>query len=289
MELSQKFKIVQRLGSQHNRKFGDVFLVADSLNRKKGVMKALKKEVGSETIFNRLLHEGTFDFDFPGLPKTIEAYNSENEYILIREYIEGVTLDKAWQNTKRRDRYDFLKDVLTQLSVILNQLKAFSIVHCDIKPSNILISPDGQVHLIDFGMALRTDSPDSRETLFPLGYAAPELLLNRLHLVDHRTDYFALGVLIWKLYAGKLPLTHPNPSIFTNLQLTHPLPESSDVPNKIYPLLEKLSAKHRFLIPPNKMNHEDVDKGLAKGMDSRYSEINEFIHDFKSAKPFRLF
>lgn len=289
MELSQRFKIEHKLGSQRNRKFGNVFLVTDTTSKKKGVLKAAKKESESKILVERVMHEGSFDFNFPGLPKTLAIYDSENEYILIREYVEGITLEEAWNSTKKKDRHNFLAEVLSQLAVILNRLKELSIVHCDIKPGNILISPDLKVHLIDFGIALHINSQETRETLFPLGYAAPELLLNRLHLVDHRTDYFALGVLIWKLYAGKLPLTHPNPSIFTNLQLTHPLPESSDVPKKIQRLLEKLSAKHQFSIPPNKMKLEYVDEGLMKGMNSRYIDLNEFVNDFKAAKPFKLF
>ncbi|MFN5845526.1 MAG: protein kinase domain-containing protein, partial [Flavobacteriia bacterium] len=138
------------------------------------------------------------------------------------------------------------------------------------------------VSLIDFGLALRTFEPNKRSTLFPLGFAAPELILNRLDLVDQRTDLYALGIVIWRLYDGKLPLTHPNPSVFTNLQLTHPLPESDKLPKGLHNLLQKLSAKHQFKTAPNLMDNQAVLAGLKEGMDQRYSELSVFIEEFRS-------
>jgi serine/threonine protein kinase len=114
-----------------------------------------------------------------------------------------------------------------------------------------------------------------------LGFAAPELLLNRLSIVNQSTDIYALGILIWRLYTGELPLTHPNPSIFTNLQLTHPLPNDSSIPKRLFPILEKMTVKHQFQLPPNKMGRNEVDELLSKAMLQRYTNLTEVLNDIQ--------
>jgi len=137
---------------------------------------------------------------------------------------------------------------------------------------------------LDFVLSIRSSHVEEnrqRKLLFPLGYAAPELLLNHLDIVDQRTDIFALGIVIWQLYAGSLPLVHPNPSVFTNLQLTHPLPEHSEISKKIYLVLFKMANKHQFKIPPNKMDQQEVNRLLVTGMDVRFDSIEEVIDAFE--------
>lgn len=285
MEISERYRIDKPLGKKRNGKFGKVFLVTDKAFGRKGVMKAIRKDRDSEHLVARLKYEAKYNFDHKGLPQILDTYESDTEFIVIRNYAEGKPLDEAWNAINKRDRHQFLVHVLKELSVILEYLETEFIVHCDIKPGNILVTDAGEVSLIDFGLALRKDAIDQRNILFPLGYAAPELLLNRLHLVDKRTDYFAIGILIWRLYAGKLPLAHPNPSVFTNLQLTHPLPDSTDVPTNVQPLIEKLSAKYPFGLPPNRMQLDDVDKCLVEGMNRRYSDFKVFLKEFSQAKP----
>lgn len=284
MEFSQRFKIVNKLGTQAHRKFGSIYLVEDTATGKKGVLKAVGKSKENSIVLERLKHEASFHFDRIGLPQVLATYDSETEFMMVRNFVEAEPLDLVWNGVRKRDRHGFLVAVLEQLIPLLNHLRDMGIVHCDLKPGNILVDTDRNVHLIDFGLSLRQATPDERTILFPLGFAAPELLLNRLHLVDHRTDYFALGIVLWRLYAGKLPLTHPNPSIFTNLQLTHPLPECSDVPRKVQKVLEKLSAKYAFKIPPNRLPQTEVDDSLRNGMAMRYDSLELFLDDFRSAR-----
>ena len=66
MEPSEQYAIVGKLGNQTRRKFGDVYLVEDKLTGEKGVLKAVGKE--NVAILERLRHEASFNFEFPGLP-----------------------------------------------------------------------------------------------------------------------------------------------------------------------------------------------------------------------------
>ena len=285
MNPSEKYRIVQRLGNQKQRKFGDVFLVEDKLTGESGTMKVVAKS-GNELREARLRAEADFTFDHPQLPKTLYVFESETELVVVKSYFQGIPLDTFLKSVKSKHKPAFLLQLLEQLKPVFEELNSQQIVHLDIKPSNIIINGNIEkfaVYLIDFGMAMDTNSIDHRSTLFPLGYAAPELLLNRLHLIDQRTDLFALGIVLWQSFTGKLPLLHPNPSITTNLQLTHPLPDHDDIPKRYLPILKRMCAKYSFGVPPNQLPSDTMDSYLKEAMNQRYLNLEEVIIDWKSA------
>jgi serine/threonine protein kinase len=284
---TEKYQKIKALGSQVNRKFGTVFLVRNILTGELGILKSIKKETNNLHLQERIRKEAEFSFDFSELPKTIEIVENGDEIFIVKTYFPGITLDEYWAKIKARKRLIILKEIIEKLVPIFNELIVQQVVHCDLKSSNIIINetPDGMtVALIDFGLALHLNEENNRSTLFPLGYAAPELLLNRLDLVDQRTDLFALGIIIWRLFDGKLPLTHPNPSIFTNLQLTYPLPDSSELPKGIYPLLSKMCSKHTFRTSPNLLPKTEVTAALLDAMNNRYADLTAFNKEIQHVK-----
>jgi serine/threonine protein kinase len=277
-DLDQKYKFIKTLGSQTKRKFGEVYLVKNKITGDLSVLKTIIKTPTNIHLQERIRKESTFSFDKPGLPRTIELIENESQLILIKSYCPGLPLDEYWSKLNSSERLNTLKLIIKQLIPIFDELKKQRIVHCDLKPSNILVNQTEQgfeIALIDFGMALRTDEVNERSTLFPLGYAAPEILLNKLDLVDQRTDLYSLGIIIWRLFTGKLPLTHPNPSIFTNLQLTYPLPDSPELPKGIYPILQKMCVKHSFRNAPNLLPSDEVTRDLKNALNERYSDLHE--------------
>lgn len=289
MSISENFKIIERLGNQKVRKFGELYFVERKQDDLKAVMKVIKKRTGSELIENRLRHESTFSFDLEGLPKIIDVFESDTELIVIRSFKAGVPLDKHWAGLKRKERSPFLLHLIEKLDLIFEHLEKEKIVHCDIKPGNIIVGENNSIDLIDFGLSLRKENLDERTTLFPLGFAAPELLLNKLELVNQSTDIYALGILIWRLYTNRLPLAHPNPSVFTNLQLTHPLPDDSELPKRLFPILLKMTNKHQFKVPPNKMDQSEVRDYLKKAIENRYTNLHDVQEDMKQALRKRSF
>ncbi len=285
MNPSEKYRIKHRLGNEQRRKFGDVFLVEDKLTGELGTLKMITKSA-NELQETRLRAEANFTFDHPHLPKTLYQFESETELVIVKNHFTGIPLDDFIKTVKPKHKPRVLLQLLEQLSPIFEELNRQHMVHLDIKPSNLIINGIAEkfdVYLIDFGMAMHTNAIDKRSTLFPLGYAAPELLLNRLHLVDERTDLFALGVVLWKCLTGKLPLLHPNPSITTNLQLTHPLPDHDDIPKRYLPVLKRMCAKYSFGVPPNQLPSDTMDLHLKEAMNQRYWNLEEVIIDWKSA------
>lgn len=278
VEIADKYQIVQRLGKQSKRKFGEVFLVEDKSTGEKAVMKVAHQG----TNVDRLRQEANFNFNCIGLPKTIHFEENDQGAHYIRRYETGVTLDNYWEELRKRERLPFLVSLFQSLNPIFKLLEQESVIHCDIKPSNILIEETNsgiQAHLIDFGLAINQGAFENRKTIFPLGFAAPELLLNQLEIVDTTTDIYALGITLWRLYTGKLPLTHPNPSVFTNLQLTHPIQDHPELPTRIFKVVAKMCHKHAFKIPPNKMEKRTVHEALISAQKERYKNIQEVLAD----------
>lgn len=284
MTIADKYRLLEQLGGKGKRKFAQVYFGENKITSEKVILKICPKTKNNDILVQRLKQESKFSFVVNGLPEVIDTYESESEFILVKKFVPGISLIDYLYNFKPALRAKKLLEIIHELVPLLNHIHASGIFHLDIKPGNIIIDDSGKlkVDLIDFGMAFSKHEPDQRNTLFPLGYAAPELILNKLVLVDERTDYFALAVTCWHVLMGKIPLVNANPSITTNLQLTHPLPELSRVYQAWNDPIQKLGAKYQFQIPPNRMEKGELLDALKRGMNMRYANLEVFISDIET-------
>lgn len=282
------------LGKSKKRKFGAVFLMEDSDTGKQYVLKTAKKIQISERALQQLKNEYTFSFDHPGLPKVISFDETSETISLLLEYKKGLALIDYWKTIPKKQRLDFTKQLVAKIAMLLDEIHSKQIYHCDIKPSNILIEKtetDFEIHLIDFGMAVNKTDSDylNRELIFPLGFAAPELILNRIDLINNTTDYFALGITIYRLWTGKLPLAHSNPSVFTNLQLAHPIPSDSSIPKHLNEWIHKVCHKPYWRTAPNLMTGEEVTQTLLDSFEKRYTNSKKLVEEIEKVKKRKWF
>jgi eukaryotic-like serine/threonine-protein kinase len=144
---------------------------------------------------------------------TFSSRPGQQRHFLVEEYIEGTDLRDAlivgvaWDRARVSRFFSSIADALMAL-------KGQSIVHRDIKPDNIRVRPNDDPVLIDFGLARHLSLPDLTNTLdgAAIGtprYFAPEQFDGTKHDIDHRTDLFALGVLIYEALTGESPFYHP--------------------------------------------------------------------------------
>ncbi len=128
-----------------------------------------------------------------------------NQLFIVMEYIEGTTLrdNKPVLSEKR------ILEIAAQIADGLGAAHEKGIVHRDIKPENIMIRKDGIVQIMDFGLAkLYTAGNVSRltkagSTVGTMGYMSPEQVQGLD--VDHRTDIFSFGVVLYEMLAGESP------------------------------------------------------------------------------------
>jgi len=134
---------------------------------------------------------------------SIEEYN--NQLFISMEYIEGKTLKDKKDNLSEKQ----ILEIGIQVAEGLAAAHEKGIVHRDIKPENIMIRKDGIAQIMDFGLAkLRENSGVSRltkagTTMGTMGYMSPEQVQGLD--IDHRTDIFSLGVVLYELLAGESP------------------------------------------------------------------------------------
>jgi eukaryotic-like serine/threonine-protein kinase len=198
------YKILEKLGEGG---MGVVYKAEDSKLKRTVALKFLPPALlATNEDRKRFIQEAraAASLSHPNIATVFEVDESESEPFIAIEYIEGASLAARVKSGPLR-----LEEVLSIAVQIAEGLQAAhekEIVHRDIKPQNIMVTNKGQVKILDFGLAkLRGSSVMTRAgtTLGTMGYMSPEQL--RGEPVDHRTDIWALGVLLYELTAGRKP------------------------------------------------------------------------------------
>ncbi|HVV52503.1 MAG TPA: protein kinase [Polyangia bacterium] len=196
---------------------------------------------------------------YSGIAKTIGAGEEEGEPYIAQEYIEGRTLAQlcaAAGGVGERLSPIMVAHIGERLASALAYAHRRDVVHRDIAPSNVMISFEGAVSLIDFGIARRSTDASLTATGAFIGravYTAPEVLVSGE--ADPRTDIYSLGVLLWELLVGRPPALGELES--------HPAPSSVATGEAIPPDLERLIVRAVDGDPAKRfLSAEDFAAGL---------------------------
>lgn len=135
----------------------------------------------------------------------------KREFVIIEEYIASTNLTNAMSSFDSEIK---IVSLLNNLCRGLKVLWDMNIVHRDLKPDNILITPAFEPRIIDLGIARFLNFSDLTKTIYPMGpctpvYASPEQLLNKKEIIDIRSDFFSLGIIMLQLWFGFHPF-HPD-------------------------------------------------------------------------------
>lgn len=174
--------------------------------RKDGVMdfEAVKQGLIVETeLLKKLKH--------PNLPSIVDVIEDEHTFLIVMDYIEGNPLSKSLEEFGAQPQ-EYVIEWARQLCDVLGYLhsRTPSIIYRDMKPSNIMLKPDGNLTLIDFGTAREFKEKNLADTtcLGTVGYAAPEQF-GGMGQTDARTDIYCLGATLYHLVTGYNPSEPP--------------------------------------------------------------------------------
>lgn len=140
--------------------------------------------------------ESVGKFDHPNLVRAYEAWEEKGCLYIIFEYLNGQSLQQLAIQGSIHSESEVL-DILTGVLQALEELHSHQMVHCDVKPANIIRLKDGTVKLIDFGLVVRQDttSQDKTSVVGTRKYMSPEQKSNDKH-VDIRSDIYSTGLVI---------------------------------------------------------------------------------------------
>lgn len=154
------------------------------------------------------------------IPRVIDRFSEANHHYLVMEYIDGLTLEDELKNQGGKLAADLVVDVAIQILETLEYLHGLTppVIYRDLKPSNVMITPEGRAKLIDFGIA-RFFAPLSNATMIGTqGYAPPEQYRGK---VETRSDLYALGATMHHALSGRDPAAEP-PFSFPQLRKIAP-------------------------------------------------------------------
>lgn len=207
-----KYKILRVVGK------GGMSVVYQAVNEKANKIWAIKevRKDGTqnfEVVKQNLIAETDMlkRFNHPNLPSIIDVIDTEDSFLIVMDYIEGNSLSKAIETSGAQSQDDVI-EWSKQLCDVLGYLHSQNppIIYRDMKPANVMLKPDGNISLIDFGTAREFKSTSVEDTtcLGTQGYAAPEQYGGHGQ-TDARTDIYCLGATMYHLITGHNPSTPP--------------------------------------------------------------------------------
>ncbi|MFC2158330.1 protein kinase [Acidobacteriota bacterium] len=202
--------------------------------------------------------------DHPNICTVFEFDEAEGQSFISMAYIHGQSLRKRIE-ANPLEPTESLR-IVTQVAEGLNEAHQKGVVHRDIKSANIMVDDRGQAHIMDFGLARisgRAHVTKEGTTMGTIAYMSPEQA--RGEEVDHRTDIWSLGILLYEILCGQFPFKGEHDQ------------------SVIYSILNERTPSARDLNPNIPIELDDVlRKALQKGRDRRYQDMQAFLNDLLS-------
>ena len=207
-----RYQIVAKLGSGGT---AIVYKAIDTVLNREVTVKILQEQFTSNQKFVMRFRKEAQAIAALSHPNIVSVYDvgcsDEGEPYLIMEYVEGKTL-KEIINKMGPLSLDRSLDYTHQILAGLNHAHSYGVIHRDIKPQNIMITPEGQVKIMDFGLAMNlTDTTITYDTSVfgSVYYIAPEIAQKGSG--DARVDIYSTGIVLYEMLTCQLPYTGDSP------------------------------------------------------------------------------
>jgi serine/threonine protein kinase/Tfp pilus assembly protein PilF len=260
------YKILEEVGAGG---MGIVYKAEDSkLNRTVALKFVVPNIVRREEDRERFMREAqtAASLNHPNICIIHEIDEVDDNLFIAMEYVEGQSLKHIVE--KGPLKIESVLDIAIQVAEGLQEAHDAGIVHRDIKSSNIMLTKKGQAKIMDFGLAKPVEEAKMTETAAIMGtvaYMSPQQALGET--VDHRTDIWSFGVVLYEMLSGKLPFGgEPQQLVLYSILNQNPQP----MDNLPYALPMELEGV--------------IHKCLEKEPSERYQQANELLEDLRRLK-----
>jgi serine/threonine-protein kinase len=245
--LLNRYELLEKIGEGG---MGIVYKAKCSLLNRFVAVKILKSELSTDEDFiARFKREANSvaNLSYPGIVSIYDVGVENNINFIIMEYINGKTLK---QIIKENGRLSPLKtlEISLQIAKALQYAHKNNVIHRDVKPDNIILTEDNIVKLMDFGIAKVTDSvtvTNSNKIIGSVHYFSPEQAKGKF--VDHRTDIYALGIVMYEMITGHVPFNGDTSISIAMMHIQEPIipPQEiiHDIPKNINKVILKALEK----------------------------------------------
>ncbi|SDD41670.1 Stk1 family PASTA domain-containing Ser/Thr kinase [Sporomusa acidovorans] len=265
--LDNRYTILERVGGGG---MADVYRAHDKLLDRSVAVKVLRSQfTDDEEFVSRFRREAqaAAKLSHPNIVNIYDVGLDEQAYYIIMEYISGETLkDKIDREAPLP--VETAVRVAMEIAEALEHAHQNNLVHCDIKPHNILVTRSGRIKVTDFGIARAVTSStmtNSGTIIGSVHYFSPEQAKGTS--VGAKSDIYSLGVVLYEMLTGQVPFTGESP---ISIALKH-LQEEPKPPRELNPD-----------IPP--LIEAIIAKAMHKNPADRFADIGEMIADLKLAQ-----
>jgi len=247
--LAERYKIIEELGMGG---MGRVYKVRDTAIQEIVALKVLKHEIAAdETIIDRFRNELKLSrkISHKNVCRMYDISQSDSLYFITMEYVSGEDLKHTIRKVGHLNT-DKILSLIIQICEGLAEAHRLGVIHRDLKPHNIMIDENGDVRIMDFGIARSIKAQGFTTTGMMVGtpeYMSPEQA--RGEEIDARSDIYSLGIVLYELLTGEVPFTGDS-AVSVALKHTtdpprHPQEINPQIPNELIPVVFRCLEKDK--------------------------------------------
>lgn len=204
---AQRYELLEHIGGGG---MADVYRAHDKLLDRYVAVKILHAQFSNDAEFIEKFHreaQGAAKLSHPNIVNIYDVGEEGDNHYIVMEYVAGDTLKNRIQKAGHLSAAESLR-VAREIASALEHAHQNNLVHCDIKPHNILMTPDGRVKVADFGIARAVTASTmtySGNVVGSVHYFSPEQAKGSM--ITPKSDIYSLGVVLYEMLTGRLPFT----------------------------------------------------------------------------------